>query len=103
MRRWLPLVVAVALAGAACSSSSARSVSTASTTPPSSVAPSTSTNTGAPRTSTTAGTVPAPPTTVAQVREYSVAQHEETYVDTTRPTPPNGSYRGAPSRTLTVS
>jgi predicted dienelactone hydrolase len=40
---------------------------------------------------------------VAQVREYSVAEHEETYVDTTRPTPPNGTYRGAPSRTLTVS
>lgn len=38
--------------------------------------------------------------TPAAVHSYSVASVNETFVDTSRPTPPNGSYPGSPTRTL---
>ncbi len=46
------------------------------------------------------GIAAAAPSRAPVARHYKVKQTTYTFVDTTRPTPANGSYAGAPSRTL---
>lgn len=41
-----------------------------------------------------------PTTAAAAPHAYAVGKRTETFVDTTRPTPPNGTFAGAPSRSL---
>src|SRR4051812_8757594 len=105
MRRRFLLIVAVALAGAACSSTPTRSVATGTSVPASTVRPPTPTA-RASRATTTVARPPAStavPAAVPHVREYGVGIHSATYVDATRPTAANGSYQGAPTRTLPVT
>jgi len=73
------LLVTLAIAGAACSSSGSNAKAGDSGT------------TRAPNSSTTVATAKPP---------YAVSQFTITYVDATRPTPKNGAYAGAPTRTL---
>jgi hypothetical protein len=71
-----------ALACAACSSGTAKTARPHPTTPP----------------PTTTGRRPT--TAAAGPHAYAVGKRTETFVDTTRPTPPNGTFAGAPSRSL---
>jgi|CXWL01.1.fsa_nt_gi fermentation-respiration switch protein FrsA (DUF1100 family) len=89
MRR-TPFVVSFALLVAACGSGS-------ESTP----AEPTSSNTSAATigaTTTTSTTTTA--SVVARRGTYAVGERRETYVDTSRPTDPNGDFTGAPERTL---
>jgi len=49
---------------------------------------------------TVAAALPAGATSSAPAAPYSVGRFTTTFVDTSRPTPPNGAYPGAPTRTL---
>lgn len=91
MRRAAPLIVAGALAFAACGSSGGSSTPT--TRPPD--APAVSSTTAA--TTTTTAAVAGE---VAPVGTYAVGERTETYVDDSRPTDPNRDFAGAPDRTL---
>jgi dienelactone hydrolase len=79
MRRLLCAVATVTLTLAACSSSSKKA-----------------SNTTAPVTQATTTT------TIARPASYGFGTREETFVDTSRSTPPNKTYKGAPTRTIRV-
>jgi dienelactone hydrolase len=86
VRRVAVAVVVLALGASACSGSAKRTARA-----PTAIAPP-----DAPSTTTTTlagGARPAP---------YDVGSREQTYVDTTRPTMKNGTYAGAPTRTIRV-
>ncbi|MFN8037530.1 MAG: hypothetical protein U0V73_16540 [Acidimicrobiia bacterium] len=55
------------------------------------------------RTTTTAARAHATTTTTPAPAGYAVGKRTETFVDTTRATPRNGTYPGAPSRTLSTT
>ena len=103
MPRARALIAASALTLAACSSAA---VNGGAPSAPAAPPPSIGASTTAPSAQVSASTSTSTPTTALAPTNnnapYEVATHETTYVDATRPTPANGSYPGAPTRTLRV-
>lgn len=84
-RSWFP-ITALVFAAAACSSSGSKPAATAAPAPAPAATVATTTTTAA----------------VARLASYDVATKEETYVDTSRATAPNHTFKGAPTRTIRV-